>query len=140
MDLARLLWARVTDAHTAVGAPVEPFDCFVAGSEQWTFHAIGVDGVLGICAHPERDGDSLVIALPTRPSHAATLQALAVIHAHLATGRALYTMAWKNHWLALNINQRIGGELLGFDNEGFHHFKHTLRGMQRGQEKYPYPA
>lgn len=134
MDLPRLLWARVSAAHAAIGAPVEPLAQFGTDTGDWTFFPIGTDGVAGIHHCPNLDGDAFIIALPTAPSRAGTLRAIEIMREHLATGRCLYTMAWKGHVLAVNINQRIGGQLLGIDSEGFYHFKHTYEGLTRGQK------
>lgn len=130
MDLARLLWARVTAAHAVIGAPYEPFDEFTVGD--WEFYPLGEDGVLGIKLCPDLDGDALVIAMPTKPSRAATLSAIRVMRKHMATGRILYSLAWKEHWAAININQRIGGQLMGLDGDGYYHFKHSIEDMTHG--------
>jgi hypothetical protein len=131
MSLGRLLWERVTAAHEACGAPTVPYESFAQPLTGWTFHPLGYNGVLGIMKTPLRDGDTLVVALPTRPSHAAKLRVIALMRAHLATGRLHYTTAWKSHYVALHINHRMGGELLGHDDEGFLHFKYTAQGLER---------
>jgi hypothetical protein len=130
MDLGRLLYERVRASHEACGGPVEPYDEFVNVSGRWVYYPLGLDGVLGIYKCPERDGDALVIALPSRPSYRARHRALEVMRDHLGTGRCLYTMAWKNHLLALHINQKMGGEILGFDQDGYIHFKHTAETLR----------
>lgn len=134
MDLGRLLYERVRFAHEACGAPVEAYDAFY-DSDAWTFFPLGLDGVLGIHDCPDRDGDALVIALPSRPCHRAKLRTLQIMRDHLGTGRYLYTMAWKNHLVALHINQRLGGELLGFDEDRYYHFRHTLESFNRATGK-----
>lgn len=130
MDWARLLYERVRASHEACGAPVEAFDEFVAGSGDWQYFPLGLDGVLGLHHCPDRDGDALVVALPSVPSHRARLRVLEIMRDHLGTGRCLYTMAWKNHLLALHINQRLGGVILGFDQDGYIHFKHTRESLR----------
>lgn len=135
--MARLLWARVNAAHAVIGAPVESFDEFTANTGEWKFYGLGGDGVMGIHLCPDADGDSMIIALPTKSSSGATVQAVRNMMAHMASGRFIYTLAWKGHILAININQRIGGELLGIDNDGFYHFRHTtnsLGRLHRGQQ------
>lgn len=124
MDWGRLLYERVRASHEACGAPIEAFDEF-AGEDGWQYFPLGLDGVCGIKHCPDKDGDAFVIALPSVPCRRANLRALAIMRDHLGTGRCLYTMAWKNHLLALHINQKMGGELLGFDTDGYYHFKHT---------------
>jgi hypothetical protein len=143
MELSRLLYERIAAAHRQLGAPVEEYDEFMAGDGTWTFHAVGSNGGIGIHARPEKDGDSMVVVMPTRLSYGATMRAMQVIRDHLATGRKLYTMAWKTHVMAININLRIGGEVLGFDDDGFYHFCHSsssLRSNHRGQKEHADPA
>lgn len=127
MDLARLLWARVSAAHAAIGAPVEPFDVFTVGN--WEFFPLGGDGVLGIMSCPERDGDMLVVALPSDHSRLGSARTVRIFRRHLATGRKLYTVAHKNHILAQNINLRMGGQLLGLDSDEFYHFMYTAESL-----------
>lgn len=129
MDLARLLWARVSAAHAAMGAPVEPFDEFAAGG--WEFYPLGGDGVLGIKLCPELDGDALVVALPSNHSRLGSARTVRIFRRHLASGRKLYTMAWKEHWLAIRINQHMGGKVMGQDPDGFIHFEYTLESLDR---------
>lgn len=143
MELSRLLYERIAAAHRRLGAPVEDYDEFMAGDGTWTFYPVGDNGGIGIHAQPARDGDSMVVVMPTRLTYSATMQAMRVIERHLATGRKLYTMAWKTHVMAININLRIGGEVLGFDDDGFYHFCHTsgsLRSTHRGKKEHAYPA
>lgn len=130
MDLGRLLYERVRASHEACGGPIEPYDEFIAGSGSWNFYPLGLDGVLGIHKCPDRDGDALVIALPSKPRHSAKLRTLRIMRDHLGTGRCLYTMAWKNHYLALHINHKLGAEVLGIDEDGYVHFKHTLDSLR----------
>ena len=132
MGLARLLYARVMAVHSVLCAPIEPFDEFTVG--QWTFWGLGGDGALGIKACPEIDGDALIVALPSRRSNFAVNEVLRIMEERMATGRKLYTLAWKGHARAININQRVGGKLLGLDEEGFYHFEHTLEGLRRGKK------
>lgn len=142
MDLGRLLYARVMAVHSTIGAPLEPFDEFGAGD--WVFYPLGTDGALGIKRCPDLDGDAIVVALPTVRAMHSVWEVLRLMQLHTAGGRKLYSLAWKNHILALNINQRVGGRLLGLDDEGFYHFEHTAEGlgnstievMSRGQEKH----
>jgi hypothetical protein len=139
MDLARLLWARVSAAHMAIGAPVEPFDEFALGD--WEFYHLGEDGVLGIKLCPDLDGDALVVALPSSHSRLGSARTVRIFRKHLATGRKLYTLAWKEHYLAININQHMGGVALGLDGDGFIHFEYTLDSLnaatraERGRER-----
>lgn len=132
MDVAERLWASVAAAHAAVGAPMEAFDA--AASQHWHYVELPGGGILGFMPDSTRDGDFLVVSLPSPMSFRASNHTLLEMAKYMErTGRVLYTMAHKNHLLALNINQHIGGELLGVDEDGYYHFKHTLQGLRRGK-------
>lgn len=107
-------------AHVAIGAPTEPFGEFSAG--EWDLTPLGVDGAIGFKLCPELDGDSVVVALPTDHSPAAGRQVVRLIRGRVATGRKVYSAAWKNHVLAVNINVRMGARCLGESPDGYIHF------------------
>lgn len=118
--LARLLYARVMSAHEMVGAPIEPFGDFAAGD--WDLTHLGTDGVIGFKLCPENDGDSVIVALPTNHSPAASRRVVRMIWGRVQAGRKVYSAAWKNHTLAVNINVRMGARALGETPDGYFHF------------------
>lgn len=139
MELARLLWARISAMHASIGAPMEPYDEFHLGD--WLFFPLGYDGVLGIKQYPDEDGDVLFVALPSNHSRLGSARTVRLMRNHLANDRKLYSMAWKEHWLAININQRMGGQLMGIDERGFYHFVYSAESLdqatraERGRER-----
>lgn len=132
MELARLLWARISAMHTVIGAPVQPYDEFGIGA--WEFFPLGGDGVLGIKKYPDHDGDVLFVALPSNHSRLGSALTVRIMRRHLATGRKLYSMAWKEHYLAIRINQHMGGQLMGIDNQGFYHFQYTAESLDQATD------
>jgi hypothetical protein len=129
MELARLLWARISAMHAAIGAPMEPYDEFHLGD--WLFYPLGYDGVLGIKQFPQEDGDVLFVALPSNHSVLGSARTVRIMRRHLATGRKLYSMAWKHHYLAIRINKHMGGQPLGVDSQGFIHFVYTADSLNK---------
>lgn len=143
-DLGMLLWSRINAAHVAMGAPTEDL-ADPADLPLWTFFDLGYDGVLGIKACPERDGDQLLVALPSNGSRLGSKRTVQIMKAWTATGRALYSSAWSGHHLAVRINRHMGAHVLGLDSDGFIQFKHTsdslraaaaTRGQPHGEEKH----
>ena len=128
--------------HQVIGAPTEAFELLSTGD--WHFWPLGTDGAVGIKPLPDRDGDGLAVALPFKREVGAYKAFLRVVNDHLKSGRNLYSMAWKGHVLAINANQRIGGEVLGIDAEGYIHFRHTWQSFEQathwehhyGRQKY----
>lgn len=123
-ELGRLLWERVNAAHQAIGAPFEDLADEV-DLPLWTMFDLGNNGVLGIKYNADRDGDSLLVALPPNHARSGSKLTCQIMKAWTTSGRALYTAAWKGHHLAVNINKRMGGVAMGIDPDGFIHFKHT---------------
>lgn len=124
--------------HAAIGAPLEPYDEFQLGD--WLFYPLGYDGVLGIKRFPAEDGDVLFVALPSNHSRRGSALTVRIMRQHLATGRKLYSMAWREHYMAIRINQHMGGKVLGVDSQGFIHFEYTAASLdaatraERGRE------
>lgn len=128
IPLWKLLNDRVNAAHRAMGAPLEELET-EDQLPKWTFFTLGYDGVLGIKSDPERDGDTLLVALPSNGSRIGSKRTVQIMKAWCASGRKLYTSAWEGHHLAIRINRHMGGVVLGKDADGFIHFEHTTESL-----------
>jgi hypothetical protein len=64
----------------------------------------------------------VIVALPTNHSPAASRRVVRLIWGRVRAGRKVYSAAWKNHTLAVNINVRMGARALGETPDGYFHF------------------